>query len=72
MPKLLIPEAVGDMDRKIEQILELLRVQNSLLSQMLPQWTKLHLDLKGLSNLESELGEVANSLAIIKDAVRFN
>jgi hypothetical protein len=37
MPRLPIPEAVRDVDREIEQILELLRVQNNLLSQILSQ-----------------------------------
>jgi hypothetical protein len=70
MPILPVPEAVRDMDRKMDQILEILRTHNSLLSQIAPQWTKLNSDLKALSNVESKLEEIKNSLVIIRDSVR--
>jgi hypothetical protein len=42
------PDEVKDLSRRIDEILEILRIQNSLLCQLLPQSAKMSSDLKEL------------------------
>jgi len=65
------PDEVKEMSRRIDQILEILRIQNSLLCQLLPQSAKMSSDLKELASLESKLEAIDSSLSIIKKFVRF-
>lgn len=65
------PDEVKEMSRRIDQILEILRIQNSLLCQLLPQSAKMSSDLKGLVRLDSKLDAIDNALALIKEFVRF-
>jgi|GEM_PF-1156079 len=65
------PEEVKEMSRRIDQILEILRIQNSLLCQLLPQSAKMSSDLKELAGLESKLDSIDNALSLIKELARF-
>jgi hypothetical protein len=67
------PEAddAMDMSRRIDEILEILKIQNSLLCQILPQSAKMSSDLKELAGLQSKLDAMDLSLSTIKDFVRF-
>jgi len=65
------PEEVKEMSRRIDQILEILRIQNRLLCQLLPQSAKMSSDLKELAGLESKLDAIDNALSIIKEFERF-
>jgi hypothetical protein len=67
---LLVPEELKDLSSRIDEILQILRIQNSLLCQLLPQSAKLTSDLKGLAGLESKLDAIDRSLSTIKDFVR--
>jgi hypothetical protein len=42
------PDEVKDLRRRIDEILEILRIQNSLLCQLLPQSAKMSSELKEL------------------------
>jgi hypothetical protein len=42
------PDEVKDLSRRIDEILEILRIQNRLLCQLLPQSAKMSSDLKEL------------------------
>jgi hypothetical protein len=42
------PDEVKDLSRRLDEILEILRIQNSLLCQLLPQSAKMSSDLKEL------------------------
>jgi len=66
-----VPDEAAELSRRIDEILEILRIQNSLLCQLLPQSAKLTSELKGLASLESKLDAVHRSLSTIKDFVRF-
>jgi len=68
---LIVPEELKDLSSRIDQILEILRIQNSLLCQLLPQSAKLTSDLKDLASLERKVGAIDHSLSAIKDFVRF-
>jgi hypothetical protein len=59
-----VPEELKEMRSRIDEILNILRIQNSILSQILPQSAKLGFQLQELSNLGSKLD-------VIKDFVRF-
>ena len=65
-----VPDEARDLSRRIDEILEILRIQNSLLCQLLPQAAKLTSDLKELAGLESKLDAIDRSLSTIKDFVR--
>ena len=65
------PHEVKEMSRRIDQILEILRIQNSLLCQLLPQSAKMSSDLKELAGLDGKLDAIDNALALIKEFVRF-
>lgn len=65
------PDEVKEMSKRIDQILEILRIQNSLLCQLLPQSAKMSSDLKELAGLESKLDAIDNALSLIKEFVRF-
>ncbi len=71
MDVLLGPEELKEMRSRIDEILNILRIQNSLLCQILPQSAKLISDLKELASLESKLDAIECSLSTIKDFVRF-
>jgi hypothetical protein len=60
-----------DLSRRIDEILNILRIQNSILSQILPQSAKLGSQLQELSNLGKRLDSMNHSLDVIKDFVRF-
>jgi hypothetical protein len=64
-------DEVKEMRARIDQILEILRIQNSLLCQLLPQSAKMSSDLKGLAGLESKVDVMNNALSLIKEFVRF-
>jgi hypothetical protein len=50
------PDEVKEMLRRIDEVLEILRIQNSLLCQILPQSAKMSSDLKELvSRLASQM-----------------
>ena len=66
-----VPDEATELSRRIDEILEILRIQNSLLCQLLPQSAKLTSDLKKLAILESRLDAIDCSLSTIKDFVRF-
>ena len=65
------PDEVKEMSSRIDQILEILRIQNSLLCQLLPQSAKMSSDLKELVGRDSKLDAIDNALALIKEFVRF-
>jgi len=65
------PEELKEMRRRIDEILDILRIQNSILSEILPQSAKLGCQLQELSGLGKKLDIMNNSLAVIKDFVRF-
>jgi hypothetical protein len=65
------PEEVKEMSRRIDQIFEILRIQNSLLCQLLPQSAKMSSDLKELAGLESKLDAIDSALSLIKELARF-
>jgi hypothetical protein len=60
-----------ELSRRIEEILEILRIQNSLLCQVLLQSAKLTSDFKELGSLQSKLDAIDSSLSTIKEFVRF-
>jgi hypothetical protein len=66
-----VPEELKEMRSRIDEILNILRIQNSILSQILPQSAKLGSQLQELSNLGSKLDVMNHSLDVIKDFVRF-
>jgi len=66
-----VPEELTEMRSRIDEILNILRIQNSILSQILPQSAKLGSQLQELSNLGKKLDVMNNSLDVIKDFVRF-
>jgi hypothetical protein len=65
-----VPDEAAELSRRIDEILEILRIQNSLLCQLLPQSAKLTSDLKQLGGLQSKLDAIDSSLSTIKDFVR--
>jgi hypothetical protein len=65
-----VPEAVKDMSNRIDQILEILRTQNNILSQMLPQSAKLETQFQELTTLGRKLEVMNGSLEVIKDSIR--
>ena len=64
-------DEVKEMRARIDQILEILRIQNSLLCQLLPQSARMSSDLKELAGLESKLDVMNDALSLIKEFVRF-
>lgn len=71
MGAFLVPEELKEMRVRIEEILDVVRIQNSILCQMLPQSAKLGCQLQELSGLGKKLDATNNSLDVIKDFVRF-
>jgi len=65
------PDEVKDLSRRIDEILAIVRIQNSILSQILPQSAKLGCQMHELSGLGKKLDTMNNSLDVIKDLVRF-
>lgn len=65
------PHEMSEISRRIDQILEILRIQNSLLCQLLPQSAKMSSDLKELAGLDGKLDAIDNALSLIKEFVRF-
>jgi len=66
-----VPEELKEMMSRIEEILDIVRIQNSILCQILPQSAKSGCQLRELSNLGKKLDVTKNYLDIIKDFVRF-
>ena len=66
MSTVLVPAEVKEMNRRIDQILEILRTQNSMICQLLPQSAKMRADLKGLASLESKLDAIDDSIFSLK------
>ncbi len=66
-----VPGELKEMRGRIDEILNILRIQNSILSQILPQSAKLGSQLQELSGLGKKLDAMNNSLGVIKDFVRF-
>ena len=66
-----VPEELKEMRSRIDEILNILRIQNSILSQILPQSAKLGSQLQELSGLGKKLDVMNHSLDVIKDFVRF-
>jgi hypothetical protein len=64
------PEEQEEMRGRIDEILNILRIQNSILSQILSQSAKLSSQLQELSNLGNKLDVMNKSLDVIKDFVR--
>ncbi len=65
-----VPDEARELSSRIDEILEILRIQNSLLCQLLPQSAKMSSDLKELPSLQSKLEDMTKSLNIIKDFLR--
>jgi hypothetical protein len=63
-------DEVKDLGRRVDHILELLRIQNSLLCQLLPQSAKISSDLKELANLESKLASMDKALSALEEFIR--
>jgi hypothetical protein len=70
MDALSAADEVKELSKRIDEILELLRIQNSLLCQLLPQSAKISSDLKELAGLESKLDAIDNALSILEEFVR--
>jgi hypothetical protein len=66
-----VPEELKEMMCRIEEILDIVRIQNSILCQILPESAKLGCQLRELSGLGKNLDVTKNYLDIIKDFVRF-
>jgi hypothetical protein len=66
-----VPEELKEIRSRIEAILDILRIQNSILSELLPHSVKLGSQLQELSGLGKKLDAMKNSLDVIKDFVRF-
>jgi hypothetical protein len=66
-----VPEELKEMRGRIEEILDVVRIQNSILCQILPQSAKLGCQLQELSGLGKKLDVMNNSFDVIKDFVRF-
>jgi len=66
-----VPEELKEMMTRIEEILDVVRIQNSILCQILPQSAKLGCQMQELSGLGKKLDVMNNSLDVIKDFVRF-
>ncbi len=66
-----VSEELKEMRSRIDEILAILRIQNSILCQILPQSAKLGSQLQELSGLGKKLDAMNNSLGVIKDFVRF-
>jgi hypothetical protein len=71
MDVLTTSDEVKEMSRRLDGILEILRIQNTLLCQILPKSAEMSWDLKKLASLESKLEDMNKSLSAIKDFVRF-
>ncbi len=61
---------VKELDRRIDQVFELLRIQNGILWHLLPQSDRISADLKGLSVLEAKLGEIGNALSSLEQSIQ--
>jgi hypothetical protein len=70
MDALSTADEVKELGRRVDQILELLRIQNSLLCQLLPQSAKISSDLKELASLESKLDAMDKALSILEEFIR--
>ncbi len=66
-----VPKEVKEMRSRIHEILDIVRIQNSILSHILPQSAKLGSQLQEVSGLGKKLDALINSLNVIKDFVRF-
>jgi hypothetical protein len=66
-----VPEELKGMMSRIEEILDVVRIQNSILCQILPQSAKLGCQIHELSGLGKKLDAMNNSLDVMKDLVRF-
>ena len=66
-----VPEELNEMMSRIEEILDIVRIQNSILSQILPQSAKFGSQLQELSGLGKKLDVMNDSLDVIKDFVRY-
>lgn len=66
-----VPKEVKEMRSRIDEILDIVRIQNSILSHILPQSAKLGSQLQEVSGLGKKLDAMINSLNVIKDFVRF-
>ncbi|MGO9566667.1 MAG: hypothetical protein ACLP5H_03900 [Desulfomonilaceae bacterium] len=66
-----VPEELKEMRSRIDEILNILRIQNSIMSQILHQSAKMGCQLQELSGLGKKLDPMINSLNVIKDFVRF-
>jgi hypothetical protein len=66
-----VPEELKEIRSRIDEILNILRIQNSILSQILPQSAKLGSQLQELPGLGKRIDAMNNSLDVIKDFVRF-
>ena len=66
-----VPEELKEIRSRIDEILNILRIQNSILSQILPQSAKLGCQLQELSGVGKKLDVMNNSLDVIKDFVRY-
>jgi hypothetical protein len=59
------------MRSRIEEILDIVRIQNSILCEILPQSAKLGCQMQEQSGLGKKLDAMNNSLNVIKDFVKF-
>jgi SMC interacting uncharacterized protein involved in chromosome segregation len=66
-----VPEELKEMRSRIEEILDVVRIQNTILCQILPQSAKMGCLLKELSGLGKKLDAMNNSLEAMNDFVGF-
>jgi hypothetical protein len=66
-----VPEELKEMRSRIDEILDILRIQSSIMSDILTQSAKSGCQLQELSGLGNKLDAMNNSLNVIKDFVRF-
>ena len=71
MSAVLTREDVMEISRRIDEILEILRIQNRILCQLLPQSAKLDSQLRDLSCLSNKLDSIDKSISTIKEFVTF-
>jgi hypothetical protein len=66
-----VPEELKEMGSRMEEIIDVVRIQNTILCELLPQSAKSGCQLKELSGLGKKLDAMNNSLEVIRDFVGF-
>jgi len=66
-----VPDEVGEMHSKIDQLVEVVNAQTRLLEKLLVRSTEANGSNGSLTGFEKRLGHIDDSLTMIKDCVRF-